>query len=65
MEDRVRQVRSTRRTGPSLELLRLGAGYRDHGVGLSDDGRQLENLSPRVLYPSGQKQIWYRISTQL
>jgi len=24
---------------------------------LPDDGRQLENLSPKLLYPSGQQQI--------
>jgi hypothetical protein len=27
------------------------------GLGLPNDGRQLENVSPKVLYPSGQKQI--------
>jgi len=33
----------------------LGTGITS--TRLPDDGRQLENLSPKVLYPSGQEQI--------
>src|SRR5947208_3301130 len=34
-----------------------GSGIGTMGLGLPDDGRQLENLSPKVLHPSGQRQI--------